>query len=122
MSQTLTPEQRMNVDEWIGALRSGEYKQGKYDLHALDGSFCGLGVLADVQRVEWLRHSEEDVFYFRDGSNGVVGEWFKSVPTKWFMDRVGLDMSVADRLIQMNDRGASFDDIADEIKRRAYDA
>lgn len=33
--------------EWLAALRSGEYKQGRGQLHAED-TFCCLGVLCDL--------------------------------------------------------------------------
>lgn len=42
----------MNPDikaQWVAALRSGEYKQGKERLHtAKDDSYCCLGVLCEV--------------------------------------------------------------------------
>lgn len=40
-------------DEWVKALRSGKYKQGRGKLYQkLDDSFCCLGVLCDVAKVE----------------------------------------------------------------------
>lgn len=41
----LGPKQK----EWVAALRSGEYKQGKYDLYTpKTNSYCCLGVAAKV--------------------------------------------------------------------------
>lgn len=34
--------------EWVAALRSGEYEQGKIHLRSSDGKYCCLGVLCDV--------------------------------------------------------------------------
>ena len=34
--------------EWVRALRSGEYKQGHGELRTKDGKFCCLGVLCDL--------------------------------------------------------------------------
>lgn len=34
--------------QWLDALRSGEYKQGKEMLRTQDNSYCCLGVLCDV--------------------------------------------------------------------------
>lgn len=34
--------------QWVAALRSGEYKQGRTQLHTEDGCFCCLGVLCDL--------------------------------------------------------------------------
>ena len=39
--------------KWIAALRSGKYKQGEGCLNDGHGGFCCLGVLCDVQGVEW---------------------------------------------------------------------
>lgn len=45
---TLTPKQREAIYEaWVAALRSGQYKQGRYYLE-LDGKFCCLGVLCHM--------------------------------------------------------------------------
>ncbi|QGT54356.1 hypothetical protein b3_0112 [Synechococcus phage B3] len=35
-------------EKWIAALRSGEYTQGKKQLHSKEGAFCCLGVLCDL--------------------------------------------------------------------------
>lgn len=34
--------------QWLTALRSGEYKQGKFALRDSEGGYCCLGVLCDV--------------------------------------------------------------------------
>lgn len=38
--------------EWVEALRSGNYKQGRYLLHnTVDNTYCCLGVLADIKKL-----------------------------------------------------------------------
>jgi hypothetical protein len=40
---------RADKEQWIAALRSGDYKQGKCQLYEpLSHSFCCLGVLCDL--------------------------------------------------------------------------
>jgi hypothetical protein len=34
--------------EWVTALRSGEYQQGREQLHSSGGHYCCLGVLCDL--------------------------------------------------------------------------
>lgn len=41
-------------DNWITALRSGDYKQGPGVLKTKDNRYCCLGVLCDIDdRIEW---------------------------------------------------------------------
>lgn len=40
--------------KWVAALRGGKYKQGEGCLNDGNGGFCCLGVLCDVQGVEWV--------------------------------------------------------------------
>ena len=51
-------------DRWVAALRSGRYKQGKWDLRDGD-KFCCLGVLADLVDPEgWEGCSWNDCFVY----------------------------------------------------------
>lgn len=52
--------------KWIAALRSGEYKQGFYQLRQSDGRSCCLGVLCDL-------HAKETKGEWMDGY--YLGEW-----------------------------------------------
>jgi hypothetical protein len=51
-------------EKWLNALRSGEYKQGRYALKSINGFFCCLGVLCDLYSKEfyapweYVGHSE----------------------------------------------------------------
>ena len=40
------------IDLWVDALRSGEYKQGKFALHTEQEEYCCLGVLCSVYQRE----------------------------------------------------------------------
>ena len=43
---------RENIDKWIAALRSGEFKQGRGQLLTNYGGYCCLGVACEVYRRE----------------------------------------------------------------------
>lgn len=113
-------------DEWIPALRGGEYTQGKHTLHAIeDGkhTFCCLGVACDIRQIE------SDV---REGDMGIIHEYtymgtrqLGALP-KALADEIGItidgivsmkgDTDKYTCLTQMNDGGESFDQIADIIE------
>lgn len=40
-------------EEWVTALRSGEYRQGKGFLRNSDDEYCCLGVLCDLAGMQW---------------------------------------------------------------------
>ena len=83
---------------WVKALRSGEYKQGKERLCRQNAEgeleFCCLGVLADIALdTDWIEKIEDK----RD---------------------LGLSAKDAQLLIDMNDTGKSFEQIAKYIEGR----
>jgi hypothetical protein len=41
-----------DMEVWVAALRSGEYKQGREALR-LNGTYCCLGVYAQIKGVDW---------------------------------------------------------------------
>ena len=108
--------------EWIAALRSGDYKQGRDRLNSGDG-FCCLGVLCDLHRKrglgEWLAtENTKSLIYATKVDRGAcvlpgsVREWS------------GLNSSVAaldapdqrGSLAGANDSGVTFGQIADLIE------
>ena len=104
---------------WINALRSGSYQQGRGRLRGEDG-FCCLGVLCDLHprsKLEWKQ---------RDGNWSYLGDHVHYPPRKIWEWASALDCKgmptrgPADEveLAKMNDRGASFNDIADFIEQR----
>ena len=102
-------------DNWVKALRSGEYKQGRGQL-CMDEKYCCLGVLCEVYgltgRLEGLNNNERS--YLMPG--GVEGDYRQiySIPdTSVF----GLDRSIACTLVNMNDdQCRNFTEIAEYIE------
>lgn len=91
----------MNLEvkkDWLDALRSGNYKQGKTFLYR-DNVFCCLGVLCEIQNENW-----RDFFQRMDTS--VLPESFAA----------GLDETATSYLADMNDNGMTFKQIADTIE------
>ncbi len=94
--------------KWLVALRSGKYAQGRGRLRNPDNSFCCLGVLCDIIDPEgWEAGGME-------------------TPTFWHGERhetpnvtcrlIGLISGHEVTVIEMNDSGADFAEIADYIE------
>src|SRR4051812_19674656 len=91
--------------QWVAALRSGEFKQGKAALRNGD-TFCCLGVLCELHRRanggEWERNEEDD-FLYHDNRSFLpedVWEWAGLVDNNPVVARTSLT--------GRNDNGASF--------------
>ena len=84
-------------DKWLSALRSGEYRQGAYHLHA-DGKWCPLGILLRISDTE--------------------GEITKNTKIRLSdLEHLGLRVIHATRIIDMNDfYKNSFEGIADYVE------
>lgn len=116
---TMNPEVKA---KWLQALRSGEYQQGQLNLRRKTKDavqFCCLGVLCDVsQQGKWSHRS------YRVGEESLCSTLPPSI-RKW----AGINTELTDKdnwphddsaeacLIQMNDNGKSFVEIADWIER-----
>ena len=99
------------MEKWVTALRSGEYKQGTATLKE-DSTYCCLGVLCEISPLgesNWERYD---------------------LPTREVMDWAGLQTGAGvlpkfyrakkirvDKLIDLNDLGLSFKQIANIIER-----
>lgn len=113
----------MNPDvkaQWVAALRSGEYKQGQGLLHYHDGNddrMCCLGVLSHlaVKAGACSRYFDDEQGEYVYGSGAVahlpreVVEWASLDDDSPSVER--------DLLVNINDDGASFEEIADMIER-----
>lgn len=99
------------VNEWIEALESGDYKQGRSVLHHVtNDTFCCLGVAAEIA----VKHDLID--WHLDGHNMEYGASKCNLPSTLF-DEFNLTEDRQDHLIEMNDTlHKSFDEIADQIK------
>lgn len=104
------------MQEWVAALRSGTYEQGKGALEK-DGKYCCLGVLCDIaaQKGVCLTRTEEylssQVSY--DSSFGVLPNSVK----EWsgIKDEMGRIKNMRS-LVNLNDNGKSFEQIANIIE------
>jgi hypothetical protein len=109
----LTTE-RMNPElkaKWLESLRSGKYAQGTNQLRCND-EFCCLGVLCDIVDPNAWDESEEWVYGTGEDQESEIG-----VLPHRFRDFVALiPGAVESQLIQMNDAGITFSNIADYIE------
>ena len=99
--------------KWVAALRSGQYNQIKGHLHS-DSGFCCLGVLCDiVDASAWTKDKYKTIFGHAAGNI--------SFPADSVLNFIGLGDGHIDHpfweLARMNDDGASFRDISDEIEK-----
>lgn len=107
------------ADKWVAALRSGKYKQSTGVLrHA--GGFCCLGVLCEVAIEEGIPLVVEKRGYgynaitYNDSSHLLPRAVLSWAEMRWddgtFLGRVRKS------LVQMNDHGATFEEIANIIE------
>lgn len=109
-----------NVEKWVKALRSGDYKQGQFNLNK-DGKFCCLGVACELFKDEL----KLEVTVIRVGRanygatkyNGVASDLPEEV-----MNYLGLKSPYGNfrggSLAALNDVGTSFNEIADLIESK----
>lgn len=112
-----------SIDEWIAALRSGEFKQGRNGLaNVKDGEErnCCLGVLYRKAEVpETTERTAGDNFVIFDDGTG--DGW--AYPSDEFMAKYGMTCHgepIARRFLSvsvMNDRYSSFEEIADQLEK-----
>jgi len=101
--------------KWVSALRSGEYQQTQRYLRKEDG-FCCLGVLCDLygkeNNVEW-QHNEVDGYFYGNHFSilpSSVVEWSGIADSNPYVN------GGTDTLGGLNDRGSTFEQIADVIE------
>lgn len=105
----------VTLEEWIAALRSGKYKQGRAALRNADDTYCCMGVLCDLYNADaWSMTSPMRPFYWRSGSLAYA-------PNEIVRETLGVrDFATADRvqgqLAQMNDNVTSFLVIAEYLE------
>lgn len=111
IGKLVEPLTRAEYVEWIKALRSGKYKQGTGKLR-LFGCYCCLGVLAEIKGS--LDHNG----MFMHNPNSLIGVSEDGCTVYHYLpmgepNGIGLTQNT---LMEMNDRGKSFDEIADFIE------
>lgn len=126
----------MNPDikaAWLEALRSGRYTQGKNVLRTYDDRYCCLGVLCDLHSkatgTKWDKNSQ--FCYEYEEAEGVlphsVVSWAELDGDLLYYDdpdtefctvavTIGQESHRRDDLALLNDRGESFEMIADLIE------
>lgn len=121
---------KKHKDLWLAALRSGHYRQGTEAMciEEQDNAgitrehFCCLGVLSDVLIQEeqipayWdtsLGSPIKDLTY-RDRSSKIVTS--SHFPTLAMRAELRLDKPLVQRLAQLNDKGATFEELANAIE------
>lgn len=116
------------AEAWVKALRSGEYKQTKYDLNNMHG-YCCLGVLCAIspakRSTDPIKKStyDEEAFTF-DGESGILPDtvmaWADIYSSSgYLMDDRSLDrlVSHSNSLTFLNDTADwTFSQIADYIE------
>lgn len=97
--------------QWVEALRSGRYEQGRHGLRSAANNYCCLGVLCDIVAPDaWSADKIEHLDYYTHDnySTGVLSPTFRLY--------TGISLERSQILAGMNDSdGASFEEIADYI-------
>jgi len=101
--------------QWIAALRSGKYKQGKHRLRSDTDEFCCLGVLCDISpAARW--NGTRAVGCSGDIEDASVIGLPKSVQRWAVLPTTGPAVKRG-FLSALNDQGVPFSEIADLIER-----
>ena len=119
MNNYTAEEQEMNRKAWVEALRSGEYEQTTGFLHT-DNGYCCLGVACEVSGLGRWKNDVDRQFYITNDDDRQTTVLPDKV-RQWLglYDNGGVaihtDNSKVD-LTELNDGGASFEEIADKIE------
>jgi hypothetical protein len=100
------------LKQWICALESGQYQQCDGTLHNADGEFCVWGVAIDLHTHQggkkWVKDEYGDYTYNGDDTH----------PPTTLVRQLGLSIEDRDELIELNDGGRSFKEIAQILKTK----
>lgn len=123
--------------ELVAALRSGKYAQTTGRLKDIDGGYCCLGVACDISKVgKWASENETIAgTYYLDCDTDLplkVREYFGFHSASGLIANLTEDIEiideddedniiVGDNLIDLNDNGATFNQIADIIEKHWKD-
>lgn len=106
-------------EQWTTALRSGKFEQGRGALNS-GGKFCCLGVLCELAVAEGVVERVEFGESFRYGADNEAFS-YTYLPHEvvvWSgVEYTGRMKGCPDSLATINDRGASFEEIADTIEQ-----
>lgn len=100
------------MKEWVKALRSNKYKQGKKFLTSND-KYCSLGVLCKIAENNYIVESCKSFNVTKYGTS--LNEDFPPFEViTWAKLKIGKKLK---RLIQLNDNGVSFKRISNIIEK-----
>lgn len=123
MRPHITPLRHL-IDIWVGALRSGHFKQAQHTLSDGEG-LCCLGVLAMVAPEEWGLtltdiNDREAGYDHRLKVTYRGSSQFQILPRSFWTDS-GLEELIGpqDDLTNPNDNGATFNELANIIEKYA---
>src|SRR5690606_26429825 len=104
-------EQRQNVRLWIDALRSGDYQQGRHVL-CVDNKYCCRGVEWEL----YQRHGPGDLHIEEENHVPTRFDSQWTLPPKKVADWLGIHTATQSKLVERNDAGHTFHQIADAIE------
>lgn len=103
--------------EWVDALRSGDYEQTSSVLCSSNESYCCWGVLCDLIDPDgWVVQADNE-HSWEEYSWEINGETFTELPPPEVYALVGMTEREMTGLVDLNDSGNTFEEIADEIER-----
>ena len=114
------------AERWVQALRSGQYQQGQHELHPDTNSYCCLGVLCDLYRVEqgkgeWRNGPmRNELFIFSTPTGVYESAVLPEMVKSWAGMRTstGSIAGSEDELAALNDEGMEFPQLADLIEKK----
>jgi hypothetical protein len=105
------------MEKWVKTLRSGRYKQGQDALKNIHREYCCLGVLCNISKTgKWSKKPEYyglGLDYLNTNGTGTLPEKVK----KWAGMNSRTGLFSGNSLIDLNDTGKSFKEIADVIEK-----
>jgi len=106
--------------KWVKALRSGEYKQGRYCLVNNKDQFCCLGVLANIYAIEkggaWEKDEFDDWSY--DGAESYLPSKIRIWAGLKSPDPTIKIKSISNNISWFNDGGIKFKTLANAIEKQ----
>ena len=119
MKKYTTEQQAANRAKWVAALRSGKYEQATQALHPAKKEFCCLGVACNISQLgHWVEGHEAYDYVIDDvPENAILPDEVANWLGVGISASLKHDYNVYDSLLEMNDKGISFGEIADVIEK-----
>lgn len=113
----MTDAQRQVIKDWVAALRSGEFEQGKMALLRDGGKYCCLGVLCELHRrqvggAEWRPDVSRSIKTYLGMDGALPDQVLAWSGVASHACRLGRTSA-----IEYNDSGSTFAEIADLIEQ-----